>query len=63
MVSGRMAGSCSCLMQSLDECNKMSSGMKMQDITHIFMHFWLWFSVKFEYLRVSAQGVKFHFKK
>lgn len=36
--------------------------MKIQDITHIFMHLWLWFSVKFEDFRGSAQEVKFYFK-
>lgn len=32
--------------------------MKMQDITHIFMHLWLWFSVKIEDLGGSSQGLK-----
>ncbi len=39
-------------LQSLDEGNKVSSGMKMQDMASIFMLVWLWISVKFQDLRV-----------
>lgn len=58
MVLGRVAGSHVRLMQSLGGWNETSSGIRMQDITHIFMHLWPRFSVKLEGTRTVCAEIK-----